>query len=143
MVGKKRTYRPYSKDKLKFTVYNTITARMGAFGTESLLLQISALSYAEQVANAWDEYGNLAAKIYRSLQAEFNLTGVKAAGVRALVGAAVKFIKAARYGRLYTRDEVRAHLENVARRVGLDDATAGQIIDALMYHIPTAAQAAT
>jgi outer membrane receptor for Fe3+-dicitrate len=139
MVGKKKTYRPYSKDKLKFTVYNTITARMGAFGTESLLLQISALSYAEQTANAWDEYGNLAAKIYRSLQAELNITGVRAAGVRALVGAAIKFIKAAKYGRLYTRDEVREHLENVARRVGLDDATASQVIDALMSHIPTAA----
>jgi outer membrane receptor for Fe3+-dicitrate len=143
MVGKKKTYRPYSKDKLKFAVYNTITARMGAFGTESLLLQISALSYAEQTANAWDEYGNLAAKIYRSLQAELNLTGVRAAGVRALVGAAIKFIKAAKYGRLYTRDEVREHLESVARRVGLDDATAGQVIDALMYHVPTAAPAVT
>jgi outer membrane receptor for Fe3+-dicitrate len=143
MVGKKKTYRPYSKDKLKFTVYNTITARMGAFGTESLLLQISALSYAEQTASAWDEYGNLAAKIYRSLQAEFNATGVRAAGLRALVGAAIKYIKAAKYGRLYTRDEVRMHLENVARRVGLDDATAAQAIDALLTQIPTASLAST
>jgi len=143
MVGKKKTYRPYSKDKLKFAVYNTITARMGAFGTESLLLQISALSFAEQTANAWDEYGNLAAKMYRSLQAELNLTGVRAAGVRALVGAAIKFIKAAKYGRLYTRDEVRTHLENVARRVGLDDTTASQVIDALMYQIPTATPGVT
>jgi outer membrane receptor for Fe3+-dicitrate len=143
MVGKKKTYRPYSKDKLKFAVYNTITARMGAFGTESLLLQISALSFAEQTANAWDEYGNLAAKMYRSLQAELNLTGVRAAGARALVGAAIKFIKAAKYGRLYTRDEARTYLENVARRVGLDDATAGQVIDALMYHIPTATSGIT
>ncbi len=138
MVGKKRVYRPYSKDKLKFVVYNIITARMGAFGTESLLLQINALSYSEQVANAWDEYGNLAAKMYRSLQAKLNVTGVKAAGLRALVGAAIKFIKAAKYGRLYTRDEVRAHLESVARRVGLDDAVAAQAIDMLLSQIPTA-----
>jgi outer membrane receptor for Fe3+-dicitrate len=138
MVGKKRVYRPYSKDKLKFTVYNTITARMGAFGTESLLLQISALSYSEQVANAWDEYGNLAAKMYRALQAELSITGVKAAGLRALVGAAMKFIKAAKYGRLYTRNEVRSHLEDVARRVGLDDAIAAQAIDMLLNQIPTA-----
>jgi outer membrane receptor for Fe3+-dicitrate len=138
MVGKRRVYRPYSKDKIKFTVYNIITARMGAFGTESPLLQISALSYAEQVANAWDEYGNLAAKIYRALQAKLNVTGVKAAGLRALVGAAIKFIRAAKYGRLYTRDEVREHLEGVARRVGLDDNIAAQAIDMLLTQIPTA-----
>jgi outer membrane receptor for Fe3+-dicitrate len=137
MVGKKKTYRPYSKDKLKFTIYNMITARMGAFGTESLLLQISALSYAEQAANSWDEYGNLAAKMYRSLQAKLGVTGVKAAAVRALVGAAIKFIKAARYGRLYTREEVRQHLENVARRAGLDDETAARAIDMLLSQIPT------
>jgi outer membrane receptor for Fe3+-dicitrate len=141
MVGKKKTYRPYSKDKLKFTVYNTITARMGAFGTESLLLQISALSYSEQAANSWDEYGNLAAKLYRTLQAELNATGVRAAGLRALVGAAIKYIKAAKYGRLYTRDEVRSRLEDVARRVGLDDATAAQAIDMLVTQIPTAGAA--
>jgi outer membrane receptor for Fe3+-dicitrate len=141
MVGKKRTYKPYSKDKLKFTVYNTITARMGAFGTESLLLQISALSYSEQAANLWDEYGNLAAKLYRTLQAELNVTGIRAAGLRALVGAAIKYIKEAKYGRLYTREEVRARLEDVAKRVGLDDATATQAIDMLVAQIPTASAA--
>jgi hypothetical protein len=138
MVGKKRTYKPYSKDKLKFAVYNVITARMGAFGTESLLLQISALSFADQTANAWDEYGNLAAKMYRALQAELNVTGVKAAGLRALVGVAVKYIKAAKYGKLYTREEVRADLENAAKRVGLDDTTASQAIDMLLAQVPTA-----
>ena len=138
MVGKKKTYRPYSKDKLKFTLYNNITARMGAFGTESLLLQISAMSYSEQAANAWDEYGNLAAKLYRSLQAELNVAGVRAAGLRALVGAAIKFIKAAKYGRLYPRNEVSEYLENVARRVGLDDTTASQAINMLLSQIPTA-----
>jgi len=142
MVGKKKTYRPYSKDKLKFTLYNNITARMGAFGTESLLLQISAMSYSEQAANAWDEYGNLAAKLYRSLQAELNVTGVRAAGLRALVGAAIKFIKAAKYGRLYPRNEVSEYLENVARRVGLDDTTASQAINMLLSQIPTAPAAA-
>jgi outer membrane receptor for Fe3+-dicitrate len=143
MVGKKKVYRPYSKDKLKFVVYNIITARMGAFATESILLQISALSYAEQAANAWDEYGNLAAKIYRSLQAKLNVTGVKAAGLRALVGAAIKFIKAAKYGRLYTRDELRSHLEAVARRTGLDDDTAARAIDMLLKYIPTVSPTAT
>jgi len=143
MVGKKKVYRPYSKDKLKFVVYNIITARMGAFGTESILLQWSALTYAEQVANAWDEHGYLAAKIYRALQAKLNVTGVRAAGVRALVGAAMKFIKAAKYGRIYTRDEVREHLENVARRVGLDDTTAARAIEMLLTLIPTVAPGAT
>jgi outer membrane receptor for Fe3+-dicitrate len=143
MVGRKKVYRPYSKDKLKFVVYNIITARMGAFGTESLLLQASALSYSEQVANAWDEYGRLASQMYRALQAKLNVTGVKAAAIRALVGAAIKFIKAARHGRVYTRDEVREYLEGVARRTGLDDAIAAQAIDMLLNQIPTIAPSAT
>ncbi|MFZ8810731.1 MAG: hypothetical protein ACO2PN_21810 [Pyrobaculum sp.] len=142
MVGKKKTYRPYSKDKLKFTVYNSITARMGAFGTESLLLQIHALSFSEQAANAWDEYGNLAAKMYRTLQAELNVTGVRAAGLRALVGAAVKYVKDAKNGRLYPRDEIRSHLEMVARKVGLDETTASQAIDMLLNQIPASTGAA-
>jgi len=138
MVGKRKEYRPYSKDKLKIAIYNNITARMGAFGTESLLLQIGALSYSENAANAWDEYGNLAAKLYRSLQDELKVAGVRAAGLRALVGAAIKYVRAAKYGRLYTRDEVRDYLEGVARRVGLDDAVAGPAIDKLVNEIPTA-----
>jgi hypothetical protein len=142
MVGKKKTYRPYSKDKVKVTIYNTITARMGVFGTESLLLQMTALSYSEQAANNWDEYGNLAAKLYRTIQAELGVTGVKAAGVRALVGAAIKFVKDAKYGRLYTRDEIRRRLEEVAGNVGLDADTAGRAIDMLINQIPAATQGA-
>jgi hypothetical protein len=140
MVGKKRTYRPYSKDKVKVTIYNTITARMGVFGTESLLLQVTALSYSEQAANSWDEYGNLAAKLYRTLQAELGTTGVRAAGLRALVGAAIKFIKEAKYGRLYNRNEIRDRLEEVANKVGLDPDTASRAIDMLLNQIPSAAQ---
>lgn len=138
MVGKRKEYRPYSKDKLKIAVYNNITARMGAFGTESLLLQISALSYSENAANAWDEYGNLAAKLYKSIKDELKVAGVKAAGVRALVGAAMKYVRAAKYGRLYPQNEVREYLEGVASRVGLDDATADQVINKLVNEIPTA-----
>jgi len=111
---------------------------VGAFGTESLLLQISALSYSENAANAWDEYGNLAAKLYKTLKDELKVTGVKAAGVRALVGAAMKYVRAAKYGRLYPRNEVMEYLEGVARRVGLDDATADQAINKLINEIPTA-----
>ncbi len=143
MVGKKRVYRPYSKDKIKVTIYNTITARMGAFGTESLLLQVAALSYSEQAANNWDEYGNLAAKLYRTIQAELGVTGVKAAAIRALVGAAVKFIKDAKYGRLYTREEVRQRLEEVANKTGLDTDTANRAIDILLNQIPTTSLTAT
>jgi len=140
MVGKKRTYRPYSKDKVKVTIYNTITARMGVFGTESLLLQMTALSYSEQAANSWDEYGNLAAKLYRSIQAELGVVGVRAAGLRALVGAAIKFIKEAKYGRLYNRNEIRSRLEEVANRTGLDPDTANRAIDMLINQIPSANQ---
>jgi hypothetical protein len=111
---------------------------MGAFGTESLLLQISALSYSENAANAWDEYGNLAAKLYKSLQDELKVTGIRAAGVRALVGAAMKFVRAAKYGRLYTRDEVTRYLESVADRVGLEDTVASRAITKLLESIPTA-----
>jgi hypothetical protein len=142
MVGKKRTYRPYSKDKIKVAIYNTITARMGVFGTESLLLQMTALSYSEQAANNWDEYGNLAAKLYRTLQAELEVTGVKAAGVRALVGTAIKFIKEAKYGRLYNKNEIRTRLEEVANKVGLDADTATRAIDMLINQIPAASQGA-
>jgi hypothetical protein len=138
MVGKRKEYRPYSKDKLKIAIYNNITARMGAFGTESLLLQIGALSYSENAANSWDEYGNLASKLYRSLQDELKLAGVRAAGLRALVGAAIKFVRAAKYGRLYPRNQVMDYLESVANRVGLDDAVASQAINKLVNEIPTA-----
>jgi len=140
MVGKKRTYRPYSKEKVKVTIYNTITARMGVFGTESLLLQMTALTYSEQAASSWDEYGNLAAKLYRTIQAELGVTGVRAAGLRALVGTAIKFIKEAKYGRLYNRNEIRDRLEQVANKVGLDPDTTNRAIDMLLNQIPSANQ---
>jgi len=128
MVGKRRSYKPYSKEKVKVALYNTITARMGVFGTESLLLQMTALNYATAAADSWDRYGSYAAQLFNTLKSKYNLTGLQAAALRALIGAAVKYLKEVERGRKPTADEVTTRLNEVARKLGIDLPNIGSII---------------
>jgi len=132
MVGRKRYYKPYSKEKLKTTLYNTITARMGAYGTESIILQLHALNYAAMAAEMWDKYGKLANSLFEELKPVSELTGTKLAGLRAMVGATIKLHKMCERGRVVTREEARAHIEAVGRRSGLTDEEIARVIDRLV-----------
>jgi hypothetical protein len=132
MVGRRRHYKPLSKEKLKTTLYNVITARMGAFGTESIILQLHALNYATLAAETWDKYGKLANSLFEELKPVSGLTGTKLAALRAMVGAAVKLYKMCERGRIVTRAEARAHLEAVGRRAGLTDEEIARVIDRLV-----------
>jgi len=128
MVGKRRSYKPYSKEKIKVALYNTITARMGVFGTESLLLQMTALNYATAAADSWDRYGSFAAQLFNSLKSKYNLTGLQAAAVRALVGTAIKYLKETERGGKPTVDEVTARLNQVITKLGIDIPNVGSIV---------------
>jgi hypothetical protein len=132
MVGKKRYYKPYSKEKLKASLYNVITARMGAFGTESIILQLHALNYATMAAETWEKYGKLAHDLFEEVKRVAGVTGTKLAAVRAMVGAAIKLHKMCERGRVVTRSEAREHITAAGRRAGLTDEEIARVIDRLV-----------
>ncbi|MCC6021111.1 MAG: hypothetical protein LM577_07085 [Thermoproteaceae archaeon] len=132
MVGRRRVYRPYSKEKIKTALYNVITARMGAAGTESILLQLHALNYSTLAAEAWDKYGKLASDVFNELKPVSGLTGTRLAGLRAMVGAAIKLHKMCERGRVVTRAEAREHITAAGRRAGLTDDEIARVIDRLV-----------
>ena len=132
MVGRRRYYKPYSKEKLKTALYNVITARMGAYGTESIILQLHALNYATQAAESWDRYGKLANSLLEELKPVSGLAGVKVAGLRAMIGAAIKLHKMCERKRVVTKREASDHITAAGKRAGLTDEEITKVLDRLV-----------
>ncbi len=133
MVGKKRTYKPYSKEKLAMSVYNLASARMGVYGTESVVLQLAVYNYAQAVAQRWDEVGSWAATTYNNIMKRYELAGLQRAAVRALVGVAAKWVQKMKRGVPVTADQVRADINAKLQNLGVD--VPGSVVDDIVQSV--------
>ena len=141
MVGKKKTYKPYSAAKLAVAVYNNVAARMGVLGTESPILQLHVYNYANAVAQNWNEIGSWASATYHNLVSQYNLTGLQRAALRALVGIAAKYVQKIKRGVKVDADTIRQDIQSKVSNLGVD--LPGGVIDDIVSAVvgPTAATA--